>query len=281
MSAPSAAASGRVPAGLVGVIHLPAMPGDPACEGGGFEAVIEAARRDARALREGGVESVVIENFGSRPFPKGSAGDPIPAHQIALLAIVARELRADFASVGVNCLRNDAISALGIAAASGASFVRVNVHVGAYVTDQGVIEGEAARSLRYRASLLGAGAAGRAIAICADVLVKHATPLAPVAPAQATKDTLERGMADAVVVTGTATGAPADLAVLREVREAAGERPVILGSGLTPERAKAILPYVDAAIVGTWTKAGGDVRAPVDAARTRELVVACRGLFRA
>jgi membrane complex biogenesis BtpA family protein len=271
-----------VPRGLVGVIHLPAMPGDPAHEpdGGGFEAVIEAARRDARALREGGVESVIVENFGSRPFPKGGAADPVPAHQIALMAIVARELRGEFASVGVNCLRNDVVAALGVAAASGASFVRVNVHVGAYVTDQGVIEGEAARSLRYRASLLGGGAAARAIAICADVLVKHATPLAPLDPAQATKDTLDRGMADAVVVTGAATGAPADLETLRIVRAAAGERPVILGSGLTPDSAPALLPHVDAAIAGTWTKQGGDVRAPVDVARTRALVDACRALFR-
>ncbi|MDQ3036578.1 MAG: BtpA/SgcQ family protein [Myxococcota bacterium] len=269
--------SAPVPRGLIGVLHLPAMPGDPAYASGGFEGVLEHARRDARALREGGIESVVIENFGSRPFPKGDARDPIPAHQVALMAILTRELRGDFASVGVNCLRNDVVSALAIAAASGASFVRVNVHVGAYVTDQGVIEGEAARSLRYRASL----SAAATIAICADVLVKHATPLAPIDPAQATKDTLERGMADAIVVTGTATGAPIDLAMLRQVREAAGDRPVMLGSGLTPESAPALLPHADAAIVGTWIKERGDVRAPVDAERTRALVRACRGLFRA
>ncbi|AKF07236.1 BtpA/SgcQ family protein [Sandaracinus amylolyticus] len=263
------------PRGLIGVIHLPAMPGDPGHAGGGFEAVYAHAMRDADALAEGGVEHVVVENFGSRPFVKGDARDPLPPHQVAAITVVARALRDRFARVGVNCLRNDVVAALGIAAATGASFVRVNVHVGAYVTDQGVIEGEAARSLRYRHAL-----GAHDVAICADVLVKHATPLAPIDATQATKDTLDRGMADAVVVTGTATGAPVDLATLEKVREAAGTRAVLLGSGLTPDDAERLLRYADGAIVGTWVKAGGDVRAAVDASRVRALVQACAGRFR-
>lgn len=268
--------SAKLPRGLVGVVHLPAMPGDPAHAGaGGFEAVYAHAMRDADALAAGGIEAVVVENFGSRPFVKGSAGDPLPPHQVAAITVVARELRERFAAVGVNCLRNDVVAALGIAAATGAAFVRVNVHVGAYVTDQGVIEGEAARSLRYRDAL-----GARDVGICADVLVKHATPLAPIDPVQATKDTLERGMADAVVVTGAATGARAEVDRLEQVRRAAGERPVWLGSGLTPDDAPRLLGLVDAAIVGTWIKRDGDVRAPVDADRVRALVDACRGRFR-
>jgi len=265
-----------VPAGLIGVVHLLAMPGDPAYAGGGFDAVVDHARRDADALATGGIRAIVIENFGSRPFPKGTAADPVPPHQVAAMAVIARELRDRFASIGINCLRNDAVAALGIAVATGADFVRVNVHVGAYVTDQGLIEGEAARTLRYRASL-----GAQSIAICADVLVKHATPLAALEPEQATHDTLDRGMADAVVVTGAATGAVADRALLQRVRRAAGDRPVILGSGLKPDDATALLPLVDAAIVGTWTKQRGDVRAAVDPDRVRRLVDACAGAFRA
>lgn len=264
-----------VPHGLVGVVHLLAMPGDPGHSGGGFASVIDAARRDADAYLEGGIDAIVVENFGSRPFVRGDARDPLPPHQVAALALVGHALRERFTYVGVNALRNDAVAALGIAASCGADFVRVNVHVGAYVTDQGVIEGEAARSLRYRASL---GAAR--IAILADVLVKHASPLAPIDPRQATLDTLDRGMADAVVVTGAATGASADRATLAEVRTAAGNRPVVLGSGLTRSNAATLLPLADAAIVGTSVKEHGDVRAPVDAERVRQLVEACQGLFR-
>ena len=41
-------------------------------------------------------------------------------------------------------LRNDARAALAVAAATGAAFIRVNVHAGAVVADQGILEGEAA-----------------------------------------------------------------------------------------------------------------------------------------
>ena len=169
-------------------------------------------------------------------------------------------------SVGLNCLRNDAISAVGIAAATGADFVRVNVHTGAMLTDQGIIEGEAAETLRYRRSI---GADG--VAILADVLVKHAAPMAPIDIGDAAKDAVSRGLADGVIVTGVATGAATDADAVERVRDAVPGTPVYVGSGLTPENAAELSALVDGAIVGTWLKQGGDVRAPVDAARTKQL----------
>ncbi|RYE83266.1 MAG: BtpA/SgcQ family protein, partial [Myxococcales bacterium] len=217
--------------GLIGVVHVPAMPGDPGHRGGGFAQVEQAALADALALAEGGIDAIIVENFGSAPFPKGVDGSRLPPHQVALLTLVVREAaRRTGLPIGVNCLRNDVIAALGIAAATGAAFVRVNVHTGSYVTDQGLIEGEADRSLRYRMAL------GAPIALAADVLVKHAAPLAPVTMTDAVHDCLDRGLADAVIVSGAATGAPVDEPLLREARAAAGDRAVLLGSGLTPER---------------------------------------------
>lgn len=264
------------PRGLCGVIHLPPMPGDPRYVSGGFEGVLDCATRDAEALVAGGVDSIIVENFGSAPFAKGGPESRVPPHQVAMLSLVVRAARSLGKPVGVNCLRNDGYSALGIAAATGASFVRINVHSGAYVTDQGLIEGEAHHTLRYRASL---GAEG--VAILADVMVKHAVPLAPTTATDATHDTLLRGLADAVVVSGRATGAPVDRELLLEVRAAAGDAVVLLGSGLTPELGDTLGPLADGAIVGTWVKERGDVRAPVDPARVRELVAAVRGKLRA
>jgi uncharacterized protein len=269
------------PHGLVGMVHLAAMPGDPAValpgDRGGdarFREVERFALADAEALAHGGVDAILVENFGSLPLSK----DPLPPHQVAFLALVARACRERFAPlpVGINCLRNDAEAAVGIAAAAGLDFVRVNVHVGAYVTDQGVIEGRADRTLRYRAAL-----GATAVAILADVLVKHAAPLAPLDPARAARDTLERGLADALVVSGEATGAPVSPSLLGVVRAAAGEAPVFIGSGLDTRSAEALAPLVEGAIVGTSLKRGGDVRAPVEEARVRELADALRGRFRA
>lgn len=263
--------------GLVGVIHLGAMPGDP-LGGASFDEVLEAALRDATALEAGGIRAMIVENFGSLPFAKGSAGERLAPHQVALMARVADHLRRRFPEVllAVNCLRNDALSALGIAAACGLDAVRVNVHTGAYISDQGILEGEAATSLRYRHQL---GAASQ-VAIWADVHVKHAQPLAPLPLEDATRDCLDRGLADAVIVTGSATGAPVDVEVLERIGAAAGQATVLIGSGLTPELAGSLAPMVHGAIVGTYLKRDGLVRNPVDVDRVRAMVEACAGRFR-
>ena len=261
------------PRGVLGVVHLPAMPGDPMCTGD-FDTMVDHALRDAQALRDGGVDGIVVENFGSVPFAKGDASSPLPPHQVAGMTRAVAAIRREFdGPVGVNCLRNDAQAALGIAAATGTSFIRVNVHVGAYVTDQGLIEGEAHRTLRTRAQL------SPDIAILADVLVKHATPLAPVTPEDATQDTIKRGLADGVIVTGRATGAPVDAELLQAVGSAAGQAPVYIGSGLTTEAAPTLAPLCDGAIVGTAFKRDGQVRAPVDPERVRRLCGTVRPLL--
>jgi membrane complex biogenesis BtpA family protein len=262
--------------GLIGVVHIRPMPGDPRHRSGGFEDVARLALADAEALAAGGADAILIENFGSAPFAKGTEGSRLPPHQVALIAAIATEAVDRFdLPVGVNCLRNDATSAIGIAAAVGLDFIRVNVHTGAYLTDQGLIEGEADRTLRYR-RFLGA----EHVTILADVLVKHARPLAPLDPREEVRDCYERGLADALVVTGDATGGAVDRELLAVVREAAGDRTVLVGSGFRPEQVDALAPLVEGAIVGTWLKHGGDVRASVDEARVRELSAAVKGRFR-
>ncbi|MEM9862608.1 MAG: BtpA/SgcQ family protein [Myxococcota bacterium] len=255
------------PRGLIGVLHVPAMPGDPRGARGaeGFAAARDFALRDAEAYRNGGVETLVVENFGSAPFGKGDASSRLPPHQVAALSLVARRLIDDGFTVGINCLRNDARSAVGIAAATGASFVRINVHTGAYVTDQGLIEGEAAATLRYRSEL------GAHVAIAADVLVKHAAPLVPIDAPIAAEEAFDRGLADAIIVSGTGTGAPVDEATLDGVLEGAAGRPVWIGSGLTIESAPHLSKKVTAAIVGTAAKKGGTLHNPVNAERVRAL----------
>jgi membrane complex biogenesis BtpA family protein len=252
------------------VLHLPALPGDASHEGATFSAIEARVLADAEAYVEGGVSALVVENFGSAPFHKGTRDDPAPPHQLAALAILARKLVERFeVPIGVNCLRNDVLAALGAAAIAEASFVRVNVHVGAYVTDQGLIEGAAPASLAYRRQL------DPSLAICADVLVKHAAPLVPIAPEQATREALDRGLADAVIATGSGTGRAIDRDRLTRMSEAAAGRPILLGSGLTPENARELTPLVTGAIVGTYAKRGGDLSAPVEPDRVRALAAAC------
>ena len=141
---------------------------------------------DAQALVGGGCDALIVENFGDTPFFKTQ----VPPETVATLALALATVRHSTPSVpvGINVLRNDARAALGLCAAAGGRFLRVNVHTGAAVTDQGVIEGEAASTLRERARLC-PGAA-----LLADVHVKHASPLGRESIGQAAQDgSLARG----------------------------------------------------------------------------------------
>jgi membrane complex biogenesis BtpA family protein len=248
---------------IIGMVHVAALPGAPRFEGS-MSAVIKAAIRDARALREGGCDAMAFENFGDRPFFKES----VPAETIAGLTRVIAEV---FAAVplpfGVNVLRNDAASAIAIAAATGAAFIRVNVHTGAMLTDQGIIEGRAAETLRKR------GALSPDVLIFADHMVKHAAPLASIDEVHAAKDLRERGLADGIIISGSETGAEADRASFARVRDALPETPILIGSGLTEGNASAFRA-ADGAIVGTSIKIDGRVEAPVDPDRVARLVAA-------
>jgi membrane complex biogenesis BtpA family protein len=174
--------------------------------------------------------------------------------------------------IGVNVLRNDARAALGIAAATGAAFIRVNVHTGAAVTDQGLIEGRAAETLRARAVLRAP------VAIFADVNVKHASPLVHVPTALAVEDTVRRGLADAVIVTGLSTGRAPDLERLAAAREGlrGSFAALYVGSGVTIDNIGEIATLVDGAIVGTSVKKDGVTANPVDVAAAKALARAWR-----
>ncbi len=239
------------------MVHLLPLPGSPRW-GGSFDAVVEHAVADARALEASGFHACLIENFGDAPFSPGRV-DPAT---VAALAVAAAEVRrAVRLPIGINALKNDAQAALAVAAATGALFVRVNVHVGAVVGDQGVIQGDAYGTLRYRRLL------GTATRLFVDVGGKHAVPLAALEPVQVAKDAAYRGLADALVVSGVATGEPTPLADVERVRAAVPDRPILVGSGVTPDTVKALLAVADGAIVGTWVKRDGRTTGPVDPAR--------------
>ena len=249
---------------LIGMIHLPPLPGAPRW-GGSMDRVVRLALADAGALEEAGLDGILLENFLDAPF----FGHEVPSETVAAMARVAAAVVAEArVPVGVNVLRNDARAALGIAVATGATFIRVNVHTGLMWTDQGTLEGRAAETLRLRTAL------GADVAILADVLVKHATPPPGLSPEQAGADTWDRGLADALVVTGAGTGHATDLGRLQAVRRGAPRAPLLVGSGVTPETVAEVLSAGDGAIVGTALTREGRAGSGIDPAKARALVAA-------
>lgn len=251
---------------IIGMVHLRPLPGSPRFAGN-FDAIVEAAVTDAEALAAGGVHALMMENFGDAPFFPGR----VPAHVVACMTAVACEIRrrCDL-PLGINVLRNDGLSALSVALAAGARFIRVNILCGARVTDQGLIQGIAHDLQRLRSELN-----ARHIRVLADVDVKHSAPLGERrAIEDEVEDTIHRGLADGLIVSGAGTGKATDLAQVRRVKAAAGATPVFIGSGVSAATVREAMQVADGAIVGTAVKRGGVATNAVEAARVKALMAA-------
>jgi uncharacterized protein len=258
---------------LVGVIHLPALPGSPQSKLS-VSAIAKSVAADTRALVRAGFDAVIVENYGDVPFFKAR----VPAVTVSAMTALALTVRetAPKLSVGINVLRNDGLSALAIAACVGADFIRVNVLAGARVTDQGIIEGDSASLLRERSALF---RGKNTVGIWADVDVKHSAPLGPVNLVQEVEDVVHRGMASAVLVTGDGTGKQAPRAKLEAVRSAAGV-PVYVASGASEAALPELAGLVDGVIVGSALRKGSRAGLPIDAARAARFARAYRKSFR-
>jgi membrane complex biogenesis BtpA family protein len=257
---------------LVGVIHLPPLAGSPRAAGDLRLAETRAAE-DMKILAEAGFDLVMIENFGDAPFFAGR----VPAITVATMTACAYAARAAAPAMplGINVLRNDADSALAIAVAVGAACIRVNVLMGARVTDQGVIQGDAASLFRTRRAL---GADG--VEVWADVDVKHSAPLAARPLADEVGDLVSRSLAAAVLVTGEGTGRSVDGAKLEDVHRAVRARvPVLVASGATIGTLPALARRSEGVIVGSALRADGIAGGPVDAKRASEFARAFRSSF--
>jgi membrane complex biogenesis BtpA family protein len=251
---------------LVGVIHLPALPSSPR-HAVPLPEILALAVREARALEDAGFEGVIVENFGDVPFHASR----VPPATVAAMAVCVHEVRrAVRIAVGVNVLRNDASASLAVAHAAGADFVRVNVHAGARLTDQGIVRGQADRTLRERRAL-----GADSIALWCDVDVKHAAPIAPRDIGDEAEELVERALADAVLVTGAGTGRSVAARDLSRVRERV-RVPVLAASGVTAATLGETLGACDGVVIGSAFRRDGKAGAPLDPDRVLEVAGAWR-----
>jgi membrane complex biogenesis BtpA family protein len=257
---------------IVGVLHVPALPGTPRNELS-FAAIRDWVTRDAEAYWAGGVsalgvDALLLENAGDTPFYP----DRVPAETVAFLTALACRLRSRFdLPLGINVLRSDGESALAIAAAAGAEFIRVATYSGARAGDQANLQGQAHRIQRLKHAL------GCQVMIFADVMIRHsATPMGGRALENVVEDTIERALADAVILSGPESDTPSDLAPLQTARVAAKGARVFAGSGAREDTISAILGVADGAIVGSAFKVDGVATNPVDAERVKRFMDAAR-----
>ncbi len=250
---------------LIGMVHVPALPGSPGW-GGDMGSVITSVVRDAQALVRGGCDALIVENMHDLPYLRGA----VPPETVASMAVATAAVTRLGLPTGVQVLAGANVEAIGVAVAAGAAFVRCEAFAYAHVADEGLMQASAGPVTRLRAAL------GADVAIWADVKKKHASHALT---ADLSIAEMARGhrfcAADALIITGTSTGQPTSLDDVRAAKEAG--LPVAIGSGITEASAAAAAGVADALIVGTALKEGGDWRAPVSEARVAALAAVVRG----
>jgi len=257
------------PRALVGMLHVDPLPGTPSAPAkpadAALDAAIERALFEARVYADAGFGALMIENMHDRPYARRAVGPEI----VAAMTAIGRAVRAAVKlPLGVQVLAGANREALAVAFACGASFIRAEGFVFAHVADEGLMEADAAELLRYRRAI-----GADAIAVFADVKKKHSSH-ALTADVDVTDTALaaEFALADGVVLTGNATGRPADAEEVTHVSGAV-RIPVLVGSGLTPDNLREYAA-ADAFIVGSSVKRGGRWSNPLDVARVAAMAEA-------
>lgn len=253
------------PKPLIGTIHLEPLPGAPQYRGADLADVIRRAVSDARSYEQAGIDGLIVENEGDIPFLKPEQVGPETV--AALTVVTAAVVAAVTMPVGVFCLANATIPSVAVAKATGARFIRANQWANAYVANEGIIEGAAAVTLRYRAAIH-----AHDVKVLADVHVKHGSHaiVGDRSIAELTHDTEAFG-ADALIATGQRTGDPTTVDEVSQIAEVAS-RPVLVGSGLNVDNAGELMTAADGAIVGSAMKEGGVWWNPVDVERAQAIV---------
>lgn len=247
---------------VIGMVHLPPLPGSPLWNGARLDDILDFAMQDAINLAAGGVHAIVVENQNDQPFVTGAVS-PLT---VTCMTVLAHEIKkAVPLPIGINVLFNDWQSELAIAAAVGAQFIRVEVLVDSCWSDMGFIPAAAPDLLRMRASL------PVKVKLLADIQGKYTTPCAPKDLTASAADAEARGLADAIIVTGSGTGHSAPLENIQRVKEKV-KIPVLAGSGITPDNIKDVFEIADGAIIGSYFKKEGRLQNPVAVDRVRNLM---------
>ncbi|HEX4936080.1 MAG TPA: BtpA/SgcQ family protein [Gemmatimonadaceae bacterium] len=250
---------------VIGMIALPPMPGYPAFTS--IDAVIDAALADLEHLEAGGVDGALVENDFDQPHTMVGGAEIHSAMTRVTREVVARAT----IPIGVEVLLNDWRASLAIAAMTGARFIRIDFFVDRVMTKLGPFEPEPEAILAYRQAIR-----AEHVQLYTDLQVKYTTMIGGPKPlAQSAREAAAAG-ADAVIISGAETGIGPDPADLRAAH--AASLPVLIGSGLTPENASALVPFADGAIVGTSLRSGRHHGDRVVQERVTRLVQAVRAV---
>lgn len=248
---------------VIGMIHLDALPGTPKFEGK-TDKIIAKAVAEAKTYENAGLKCIMIENMHDVPYLNNSAGPEITA----TMAIIAYEIkRTTNLVVGIQVLASANKEAIAIAHSANLDFIRVEGFVFAHVADEGITESNAGNILRYRKQI-----GADSILVFTDIKKKHSShSITSDVSIVDTAKAAEFFLSDGIIVTGSSTGAEADISELLEVKESS-KLPVIIGSGVTAKNIHKYYNLADAFIIGSYFKKNGDWQNGIDEKRVRSFL---------
>lgn len=251
---------------VIGMCHLMAMPGDPGFDGrGGMDAIVRHAAEEITALQAGGVNGILISNEFSLPYLTKT--EPITA--IAMARIIG-ELRSVLeVPFGVNVLW-DGTASVDLAVATGARFVR-EIFSGVYASDFGLWNTNVGALARHRAAV-----GGQDVRLLFNIVPEAAAYLGGRSLVDIARSTVFNARPDGLCVSGLTAGASTDVSDLQTVKQAAGDTPVVVNTGVRAENVASLLQIADAAIIGTFFKRDGKFENQADASRVAELMAQAR-----
>ncbi|TRZ45697.1 phosphoric monoester hydrolase [bacterium] len=190
---------------------------------------------------EGGVPAVILQEETLNP-------NHARPENIAVMASLARIARHEFPALqlGIILQAHDPQAPLAIAHASGASFVRIKVFVGAILKAEGIQQGCAVVARDYRAML------GREdIQILADVHDRTGYPVSG-EPIEVAADWAAHSGADGLILTGFTY--EESLQYIDTVHKAGIQKPLLLGGGADESNVAEVLEHADGVIVSSALK---------------------------
>lgn len=245
---------------LVGVLHLPPLPGAANYGGQPVADMAEAAAQDACILESAGFSDVMIQDASDSPQPI-----TVESPAVAALSVVGASVRAATGmNLGVIAGHNDGAASVAIAHAIGAEFIRVKVLTGASVGPTGFMQGCALQVAQMKRLL------GSDVEIWADV--HEATSLALAGDiCGAAVQSLAFGNADKLIITRDSRVRDA-LDDIARVKEIVGDGvDILIGGRVTIDTLTDVLHAADGVILGSALKTGNGPSARVDTVAARKL----------
>ncbi|KAH0954808.1 hypothetical protein HN011_009149 [Eciton burchellii] len=254
------------PCSIIGMVHVPALPGTPRYKGC-TERIVESAVKEALIYAESCVDGILLENMHDIPYVKQKDLSPETISMMTRICTEVRKIAPLNIACGIQILAGCNKEAIAVAKAARLQFIRAEGFVFSHMADEGFIDANAGTLLRYRRQI-----DAEEILVFADVKKKHSShAITSDVSLVETVKAAQFFLADGIILTGNATGQEVNMKDLTEVRECVAARvPVLIGSGVTLDNVDNYAEVADALIVGSHFKTAGRWENPLNPERTRE-----------